>query len=458
MASLWFSDALLTDGWQQRVRITIGEQGQIIAIDRDVGPQICDSRFGVALPGMANLHSHAFQRGMAGLTETRRTANEATPADSFWSWRDIMYRFVDRLNPDTMAAIAAMAYVEMLETGFTRVGEFHYLHHDQSGAAYADRAAMAAAIAQAATTSGIALTLLPVFYACSDFGGAEPTTAQRRFTNTIDEYVDLHHASRAAIAHCPDAVIGVAPHSLRAVNTEQLHDLIRFAGQSPLHIHIAEQQREVEACLAWSGARPVEWLLANTPVAENYCLVHATHISAKELTSIITAGAIVGLCPITEANLGDGLFPASTFISSGGRFGIGSDSNVRIDAMEELRWLEYGQRLWHQSRNTMASDAASTGATLFSKSRQGGFAALGASDAGLSVGSPADFFSLCPNHPNLSACTEDAWLDALIFSGGREVIDGVWRRGRQIVCGGRHVARDKVEAGYRAAMLELMAG
>ncbi|MGL4542308.1 MAG: formimidoylglutamate deiminase [Polymorphobacter sp.] len=449
MHNFWFSAALLPAGWARAVRVSVDAAGLIAAIATGAPSQRGDDRHGVLLPGMGNLHSHAFQRGMAGLAEVRGESG-ASIGDSFWTWRDTMYRFVDRLDPDALAAIAALAYVEMLESGFTRVGEFHYLHHDIDGAAYADRGAMAAALAAAAAETGIALTLLPVFYATADFGGAPAQPAQRRFVNSLDSYARLHDASRAAVAALDDSRIGIAPHSLRAVTPEQLAALLPLANGAPIHIHVAEQTREVDACVAWSGARPVEWLLANAPVDDRWCLVHATHITPAERRAIAGSTAIVGLCPVTEANLGDGIFPAVEFVGDGGRFGIGSDSNIAIDAAEELRTLEYGQRLRHRSRNLLGGAHASTGAGLFGAALAGGAQAL--QGTAFEPGAPADFVTLAADHPATVGRSDDALLDALVFSGRRDLIDGVWRRGRRLVAGGRHVARDAVVARYLTVM------
>lgn len=343
----WAARALLPEGWASQVRITLA-QGRIVAVQPEAAPGGADLRCEVLLPGLGNLHSHAFQRGMAGLTEVGGRSG-----DSFWSWRELMYRFVDQLDPDSLQAIAEQAYVEMLESGFTRVGEFHYLHHSPGGTPYAQAGEMSGRIAAAAANTGIGLTLLPVFYAHSDFGGAAPNVAQRRLIHDIDGFARLLDDCRHSLKTLPDAVLGLAPHSLRAVTPQQLAELMPLT-DGPIHIHIAEQQREVDACLAWSGQRPVEWLLANAPADTRWCLVHATHVTASEVQAMAQRGAVVGLCPITEANLGDGIFPMQAFAAAGGRFGVGSDSNVLIDAAEELRLLEYGQRLTLQARNVLA--------------------------------------------------------------------------------------------------------
>ena len=449
-ASLHFAEALLPSGWARDVRVEIAA-GYFKRIEVGVPAQPDDQRHTAALPGLPNLHSHAFQRGMAGLTERRGAS-----ADSFWTWREAMYRFVDRIGPEDLLAIAAMAYAEMLESGSTRVGEFHYLHHAPDGSPYA-AAAMAEAIVAAAAETGIALTLLPVFYAHSGFGGQGAGSGQRRFVCDLEQFARLRDASGAALAALPDGVLGLAPHSLRAVTPDQLSVLSAMADKGPVHIHVAEQQAEVSDCLAWSGARPVEWLLGNASVDSRWCLVHATHINAQESDALAASGAVAGLCPITEANLGDGLFPAPRYVAAGGRWGIGSDSNVRIDASEELRWLEYGQRLGEQRRNVLAAEpGASTGGALYRSALLGGAQALGA-PMGLAPGHSADFVTLDPDHPSLTGASADRWLDGLIFAAGRSAVGGVWRQGLQVVSGGRHRNRQPIAARYRTVLARLLA-
>ncbi|MBT9472135.1 MAG: formimidoylglutamate deiminase [Pseudomonadota bacterium] len=450
--TIWFDSALLATGWARHVRVSILE-GQIAAIETGA-PRVADeSAYGPALPGLPNLHSHAFQRGMAGLAEVRGPS-----ADSFWTWREVMYRFLERLGPDEVEAVAALAYAEMLESGFTRVGEFHYLHHDQGGRAYANPAEMASRIAAAAETTGLGLTLLPVFYAHSGFGGDDPAPAQARFINDIDSFANLLEASRKALVHLPGAVVGLAPHSLRAATPTELEALVGLAGDGPIHIHIAEQTKEVLDCEAWSGQRPVDWLLDHAPVDQRWCLVHATHVTPQETLRMAASGAVVGLCPITEANLGDGLFPALDYLDAGGRFGVGSDSNVLIDAAEELRLLEYGQRLARRTRNVMATQAGrSTGGDIYRAVLSGGAQALGATGGGLSVGSPADIVSLSAGHSALIGREGDAILDSFVFAARRDVIDGVWRAGRKVVSNGRHHRRDEIAARYRQALEKVLA-
>lgn len=441
---LWFEQALLPYGWAQAVRVEL--QGASIArVTPDAPPQ--GARHAIGIPALPNLHSHAFQHGFAGFTERNRGD------DSFWSWREQMYRLVERMTPEDVTAIAAMAQVEMLETGFGRVGEFHYLHHQPDGAPYANPARMAEAIAEAAADTGIALTLLPVFYAHSDFGGKAPAPGQRRFLNDTAGFARLLEASRAAVAPLADAVVGIAPHSLRAVTEGELAELLRIAPAGPVHIHIAEQLREVEASIAFSGQRPVEWLLDRLPVDQRWCLVHATHVTPAELQGIAASGAVAGLCPITEANLGDGIFPAADFQALGGRFGIGSDSNVRIDASEELRLLEYGQRLSMRRRNLLAPHGESVGGTLFRAALAGGAQALGAPCPAIAQGAAADL--VCLSADSLPA-SGDTLLDRWIFARGAGAIDSLWRGGKRLVHEGRHIARDRIAASYRATMARLL--
>ncbi len=322
---LFCSRALLADGWAQQVRVEIAD-GKFAAVERGALAQPGDEAVDVLLPGIANVHSHGFQRGMAGLTEYR-----GPEADNFWSWRELMYRFVGRMSPEDLEAITAQAYVEMLESGFTRVGEFHYVHHDVSGKPYANPAEMAARVAAAAATTGIGLTLLPVFYAHGNFGGAPPTEGQRRFITDLEGYARLLEASRGAASSLPDAIVGVAPHSLRAVTPEELERVTALGAGGPIHIHAAEQVKEVEDCVAWSRARPVQWLLDNAEVDARWCLVHATHMDADEVTRLGRSGAVAGFCPITEANLGrrDCARRRRTWRPAA-RSGIGTDSNVSI--------------------------------------------------------------------------------------------------------------------------------
>ncbi|WCE03439.1 formimidoylglutamate deiminase [Pseudoxanthomonas sp. JBR18] len=450
----WIDHALLPDGWARQVRLA-ARDGRIVEVTPGQRPGPEDIRVEVAVPGLGNLHSHAFQRAMAGLTEATSAGAVAAGGDSFWSWRELMYRFQDRLDPDSFQAIAEQAYVEMLEVGFTRVGEFHYLHHAPDGRPYADPAEMCARVAAAAQASGIGLTLLPVFYAHADFGGVPPSPAQRRMLHDLDGFTRLLERAGDALAPLGDAVLGVAPHSLRAVTPGELAALLPLT-EGPIHLHIAEQLREVQACLDWSGQRPVQWLLEHAPVDARWCLVHATHVEPAELQGIVEAGAVVGLCPITEANLGDGIFPMRDFARAGGRFGVGSDSNVLIDAAEELRLLEYGQRLVSRGRNVLAQgEGVSSGRWLFDGALRGAVQALGVA-GGLQAGASADLVALDLRHPALQAREGDAWLDGWIFAARQGAVRDVWRQGRHVVRDGQHLQRAGVAKRYAAALAHLL--
>ena len=452
-ARLWFEQALLPDGWARDVRIGVRD-GVIVDVTTGTAKEAADGGGGAALPGVANIHSHAFQRAMAGLTEARGPGGNAD--DNFWTWRDLMYRFLDRGGPEEIEAITALAFAEMLEGGFTRVAEFHYLHNDPAGAAYGDPAELTGRIGAAAKATGIGLTLLPVFYAHAGFGGQPPASGQRRFITDLDGFADLVSRGRVLTADLGDAVVGVAPHSLRAVSPEELAAMPDLASAGPIHIHVAEQTKEVDDCLAWSGARPVEWLLTNAPVDPRWCLIHSTHVTEAEWGEVARRGAVVGLCLVTEANLGDGIFPAAPYSAAGGRFGIGTDSNVQIGLAEELRMLEYSQRLSLRGRAVMADASRSTGRALFERALAGGAQASGAA-TGLAAGMPADIVSLDTRRIAFEGRRGDAVLDSWIFGGDRGAIDSVWRRGQQVVAEGRHVARDAIKARYRRALATVLA-
>lgn len=450
--TLWARSALLPEGWADDVRLEIRD-GRIVALTRGAQAGANDERVAVLLPGMPNVHSHAFQRGMAGLTEYRGPA-----ADNFWSWRTLMYRFVARMTPEDLEAVTTWAFIEMLEAGFTRVGEFHYVHHDPAGKAYADRAELTACVVRAAERSGIALTLLPVFYAHGGFGGAAPNEGQRRFLHDVPGFARLLEASRGLVSALPDPVVGIAPHSLRAVTPDELQELLPLAPNGPIHMHAAEQTGEVEQCLTWSGARPVQWLLDHAGVDARWCLVHSTHVDETEVTRLAKSGAVAGLCPVTEANLGDGIFPASRYLEAGGRFGVGTDSNVSIGVGDELRQLEYSQRLRDRARNVVGGSVPSTGRTLFEGALRGGSQSLGVKEAqvGIAMGAAADFFSLSAESPALAERRGDALLDSLVFAGARDAIDGVWRAGVKRVSAGRHHARDESLRAWRKALARLL--
>ncbi|HEY8537692.1 MAG TPA: formimidoylglutamate deiminase [Steroidobacteraceae bacterium] len=446
--SLWFATALLPSGWSTSVRIGI-RAGRIITVESGVPAKPGDERYAIGLPGAVNVHSHAFQRALAGLTEHSRGA------DSFWSWREAMYALVAKLTPEQLEAVAAQAYVEMLEAGITRVGEFHYVHHSADGSHYSNIAEQAVRIAAAASETGIGLTLLPVFYAHGGIGGQPPLPTQRRFVNTLDSYARLLEGSRLALANVPHSQIGIAAHSVRAVKPAELAALRRIEPALPFHMHIAEQIAEVEQWQQWAGARPVEWLLDRFDVDEHWCLVHATHVTEQELSRIVASGAVVGLCPITEANLGDGLFPAKELIARGGHFGIGTDSNVLIDFAEELRLLEYGQRIRHFERNVIRSDDMSTGRTLFQRAVESGAKVLHRDVGRLASGAIADVVALRDDHPTMPHRADDALLDSWIFAGAR-AIEAVWSGGRKVVSEGQHVQRERIASAYRRTLGDLL--
>jgi len=451
MQTLWFETALLPDGWADRVLLSIDDDGRIAAVFTGVEAGGADCH-GAAITGLANLHSHAFQRGMAGLAEYR-----GSESDDFWSWRELMYRFLDRLDPDNVESIAALAYAEMLEAGYTRVGEFHYLHHAPGATHYADPAEMATRIVAAASTTGIGLTLLPVHYRYAGFGKRPPEPGHVRFVTDISEFELLYARSMQAIAALPGADIGVAPHSLRAVDAGDLSAITSLADGRPVHIHAAEQQLEVEHCLAALGARPVDWLLDNADVDSRWCLIHSTHLGASETVRFAASGAVAGLCPMTEANLGDGVFPAPAFLASAGRFGIGTDSSIVIDPARELQMMEYAQRLQHQRRNLLGRpDRPATGGSLYAGALAGGAQSLGQDHVGLRVGAPADIVELDTDALALVGRTGDMLIDGWIFAGERGVVKSVWRSGRKVVADGRHHDGEAIRRRYRCTMLKLL--
>jgi formimidoylglutamate deiminase len=451
MTTLHFASALLPSGWADDVQVVVAD-GAIAKAAAGVAPGPRDERHQLAIPGMASLHSHAFQRGMAGLAEIR-----GNTADTFWTWRETMYRFALAMTPEDVESVATLLYVEMLEQGYTGVGEFHYLHHDRDGTPYADPAEMAARILRAAATSGIALTLLPSFYAHSCFGGVAPHAGQRRFISSVDQFARLMAATRTAAGALPGANIGVAPHSLRAVTPEELADIVQLAGAGPVHIHAAEQIKEVEDCVAWSGRRPVEWLLEHAAVDQRWCLIHATHMTAAETAALARSGAVAGLCPITEASLGDGIFAAREFCGAGGRFGIGTDSNILIGVADELRQLEYGQRLKLRERNVLSGiSGVSTGRALFDAARTGGTQALMRQPAGIERGARADMVTLDTAHPSLAGRRRDAVLDGWIFAAGAGAVDCVWASGDKVVEGGRHRLRPQARDRFNATVRRLL--
>ncbi len=466
---LFAERALLPDGWARDVRLEVGDDGTLANVRPGAVADGAPLASGPVLPGMPNLHSHAFQRAMAGLAERARLGSEDGTAgggagrDSFWTWREVMYGFVRRLTPEQVQAIAAQLYVEMLKAGYTAVGEFHYLHHQPNGQPYADLAEMSRRVIAAARETGIGLTHLPVLYGYGGFGGQPAGEGQRRFLNDPERFLALISDLHAELAGDPQMRLGIAPHSLRAVTPDSLaaalHGLRGLDREAPVHIHVAEQQQEVRDCIEWSGLRPVEWLLSNEAIDPRWCLVHATHMTDEEAEALARSGAVAGLCPTTEANLGDGLFPAGAFLEAGGRFGVGSDSHISISPIEELRWLEYGQRLALKRRNLLAGDdgTASVGARLYRAALEGGARALGRPIGRLAPGCRADLIVLDDRLPTLFGRDGDLLLDALVFAGNLNPVRDVMVGGRWLVEAGRHRGEEAVFAGYRRAVAELAA-
>ena len=458
--SYWCERALLPDGWADAVLIEVDVAGTIATVTSDTDPGDADRIGGVVLPGMPNLHSHAFQRAAAGLTERRVSGTGVD--DSFWTWRQVMHGFVIGLTPEDNQAIAAQLYVEMLKAGYTAVGEFHYLHLDPDGKPYADPAEMSYGITSAAAEAGIGLTHLPVLYSVGGYNGVEPNDGQRRYILEVEDFINLVGALINAYVDDPQVRIGIAPHSLRQVPAmplaAALDGFAALAPDGPIHIHAAEQVKDVDAHLTHAEARPVAWLLDNADVDRRWCLVHATHLDAGEISGLARSGAVAGLCPSTEANLGDGLFPLPAYLAAGGTWGVGSDSHVSVSPLEELRWLEYGQRLISQTRNVAAPGAGgSTGARLFADALAGGAEALGRPIGAIAAGKRADLVVLDPDHPQLFGRSGDTLVDALIFSGNVNPVRHVLCGGRWVIRGGRHGAEDRIAATYRTAMSRLMA-
>ncbi len=454
MQSLYFDRAWVDGRWESGVRVEI-VNGMNCNLSLRVQAMPSDERHAIGLPGMSNAHSHAFQRGMAGWTEVR-----GSKQDSFWTWRECMYHFLDRLTPDDVRAIAAQCYLEMLEAGFTRVGEFHYLHHDVHGKPYAEIGEMASSIFAAADLTGISLTMLPCFYAHSDFGGEPPTHGQRRFVCNLDQFYKIvEHVQLLASLANPGPLaghhnVGIAPHSLRAVTKDELNQLVSHFTGMPIHMHVAEQEREVAVCIERYGRRPIEWLFNNVQVNADWCLIHATHATEIELQVVARSGAAICVCPITEANLGDGIFSAANFLATGGHIALGSDSNIELSVASELKQLEYSQRLRDRKRNVLSISGRSTGETIFQAATLGGTRALGRRKSGFEVNAAADFVSLDESHPTLQSTP--SVLDGWIFSAGNRAVDCVWKLGKKIVVGGRHIARDSIQQAFGKAMNRLI--
>ncbi len=447
---IWAESALLPTGWASEVAVVVDDSGRISAVE--TGASRAGHCVGLLLPSPVNVHSHAFQRAMAGLTE-RRGPN---PSDNFWTWRDLMFRFLGRLTPEHVEAIAAFVQMEMLEAGYSTNAEFHYLHHAPDGTPYDNIGEMSERIAAAANRTGIGLCLLPVHY---EFGGCDGRglgPGQVRFGNDLDRFQRLRDAAKDALIALPeDAQIGVAPHSLRAVASRTLKAYADRFPAGPVHMHLAEQIDEVEEVQARWGARPVEWALDHMALDGRWCLIHCTQMTPSETVRLAATGAVAGLCPITESSLGDGIFDGVRWAGQGGRLAIGSDSNIRIALCEELRTLEYSQRLRDHARAALATERMSTGRRLFEHVLQGGAQAAGRRTGRLEAGHWADMLALDTTSVVLRGFSGDAVLDAWIFAGDDSLVSDVWSAGRHKVQRGRHVARAEMVADYARTIDEL---
>jgi formimidoylglutamate deiminase len=449
MTTVFAKHALLPDGWAQDVTLTL-TKGRITAITETKPETGTGSDVDILLPAPTNLHSHAFQRAMAGLTERRGTDK----TDSFWSWRQLMFRFLDQLTPEDVQAITAQVQMEMLEAGYAASAEFHYLHHQPGGVAYDDPAEMSARICAAAAQTGIGLTLLPVLYQQGGVDGRALGAGQIRFGHDMDSYPVLLQAAEKLVAALPaDAHLGVAPHSLRAVTPEALKHLQGFQG--PIHMHLAEQIAEVDEIKAAYGTRPVTWALDNLDIDARWCLIHCTQMTDIETRGLAHTGAVAGLCPLTESSLGDGIFNGVTWGDAHGKWGIGSDSNILISLKEELRTLEYSQRLVTHNRAVMATPDKSTGRVLLERACQGGAQAAGRDSGEIAVGQWGDLLALNGDATDFIGRMGDSILDTWIFAATDAQVRDVWAAGRHVVKDGVHIARDAITQNYRATMMRL---
>lgn len=452
MTTIIAEQALLPTGWARNVEVRISADGRINSVAEGTA---VEGAHGVELllPAPPNLHSHTFQRAMAGLSESRGDET----GDNFWTWRSVMYRFMGLLEPEDIQAIAAFSFMEMLEAGFASVAEFHYVHHQPGGLHYEDIAELSRRVVDGAYDAGIGLTLLPVFYAQGGLNGRPLVGSQHRFANRLDSFARLVQRVEQLVSQGgDDTAFGVAPHSLRAVSAADLHELHASFPTVPFHIHVAEQEAEVDEVLNRTGQRPVEWLLDAFPVQERWCLVHATHLTKGEAEALARSGAVAGLCPVTEANLGDGTFSATGFTRADGRFGVGTDSNIAISFTGELRQLEYSQRLRDRARAVLADSDHSVGRFLFDRAVAGGAQALGRHCGEIAEGQWADMVGLDLTLSGFHELTEDLALDAWIFAAGPEAVSDVWSAGRHMVREGRHVNRGGIAARYATTLKRLM--
>ena len=445
--------ACLETGWSADVAISL-QNGLIACIDPGSRAKAGDVVVDTLLPALSNLHSHSFQRAMAGMTEYRARGRE-----SFWTWRDLMYRYLDQLTPTHIGAIAELAFMEMLEAGYAAVGEFHYVHHAPGGIPYEDIGELSHRVMAAAAKTGLGLTHLPVLYTYGGVDGRALEGGQRRFGNPVDRFCDLVERCESYAREMPaDTCVGIAPHSLRATSQPDLAELLARRPNGPVHIHIAEQTREVEEVKAATGARPVQWLMDNADVTSRWCLIHATHMTDDETQRLARSKAVAGLCPVTEANLGDGVFNGQRYLDAGGVFGVGTDSNVNISLSDELRMLEYSQRLSVRERNVMVVEEGSVGETLYLGAAAGGAQALGRSAGTIACGKLADLVAIDSTYRSLDMLREDQIFDGFVFASNDGAITDVWSAGRHQVQGGRHIARDETEEHVRKTLSDLSPG
>ena len=442
-----FASALTPDGWKSDVTVAVGADGMIDDVTNGGGGERIS---GIAVPAMPNVHSHAHQRFMLGLAE-----RAGPSADSFWTWREAMYGFALRLSPEDLEAVAAQLYVEMLKAGFSVVGEFQYLHHQPDGTPYADPAEMSLRCLAAVEQAGIAITILPTLYAFGGFGGQDPVVGQRRFINDAERFLRI--VNNLSIQLVPLSRVGISPHSLRAVTPDLLREVIAaLPPDAPIHIHVAEQVKEVEDCLAFCGLRPVELLMREFDLSGRWTAIHATHMTASETEALARSGAIAGLCPTTEANLGDGIFPAVDYMRDGGAIAIGSDSHITVSPAEDLRMLEYSQRLRDRTRNALAAGPGqSTGRTLYEAALKGGARSMRQPVGAIAPGFRCDVTVLDADHPLLAGRTEDAALDSWIFSGGNALVKDVLVAGRHVVKDRHHIHEETIARNFRAALRRL---
>ncbi len=454
MTDIHAGAALLPSGWAQDVLIRIDGTGRIEQVRSGIPAPVDAEMRAVVLPAVTNLHGHAFQRAMAGLTENRGDE----PSDSFWTWRRVMYRFLDRMSPEHVEAITAFVQMEMLEAGYGASVEFHYLHHQSGGAPHDNVAEMSERVAAAAAQTGVGLTLLPVLYRYGGLDKRPLGPGQVRFGSGLDRYVRLLEGAETAVrALSADCMTGVAPHSLRAVDAETLKFAAALRPDRQIHIHIAEQPAEIEDVKSFLGARPIAWLLANHDVSCRWCLIHCTHMLPSETVGLAGSGAVAGLCPITESSLGDGIFDGMRFAGNGGVFGVGSDSNIRVSLTGELRTLEYSQRLRHNGRAMYAEQERSAGRVLYETALRGGALAAGRQSGAVEAGKWADLIALDGESVHLANRAEDQILDSLIFAGDDRIVTDTWAAGRHVVSGGRHRDHDRITLAYRRALAELSA-